>query len=183
MNELIDYIIVSTILIAVGIYGLVVKRNAIRMIFAIEIIANAANINLVAFSRSVNNAQGQLFALFSIAIAAAEVAVGLGIIIIAYRLYKEIDVEEFRSMKGIVWHSSFFLMVATFLPLILSPVSYYLGRKHGVNLTTWFSFAVIAISTIMLFIPAMMLSGGKSAYVENLYMEPVWKFWLEIGWT
>jgi NADH:ubiquinone oxidoreductase subunit K len=100
MNELIDYIIVSTILISVGIYGLVVKRNAIRMIFAIEIIANAANINLVAFSRSVNNAQGQLFALFSIAIAAAEVAVGLGIIIIAYRLYKEIDVEEFRSMKG-----------------------------------------------------------------------------------
>ena len=100
MNELTDYIIVSTILVAVGIYGLVVKRNAIRMIFAIEIIANAANINLVAFSRSVNNAQGQLFALFSIAIAAAEVAVGLGIIIIAYRLYKEIDVEEFRSMKG-----------------------------------------------------------------------------------
>lgn len=100
MNELIDYIIVSTILVAVGIYGLVVKRNAIRMIFAIEIIANAANINLVAFSRSVNNAQGQLFALFSIAIAAAEVAVGLGIIIIAYRLYREIDVEEFRSMKG-----------------------------------------------------------------------------------
>lgn len=100
MNGLIDYVLVSTILIAVGIYGLVVKRNAIRMIFAIEIIANAANINLVAFSRSVNNAQGQLFALFSIAIAAAEVAVGLGIIIIAYRLYKEIDVEEFRSMKG-----------------------------------------------------------------------------------
>jgi NADH:ubiquinone oxidoreductase subunit K len=100
MNELIDYIVVSTILIAIGIYGLVVKRNAIRMIFAIEIIANAANINLVAFSRSVNNAQGQLFALFSIAIAAAEVAVGLGIIIVAYRLYKEIDVEEFRSMKG-----------------------------------------------------------------------------------
>jgi NADH:ubiquinone oxidoreductase subunit K len=100
MNELIDYVVVSTILIAIGIYGLVVKRNAIRMIFAIEIIANAANINLVAFSRSVNNAQGQLFALFSIAIAAAEVAVGLGIIIIAYRLYKEIDVEEFRRLKG-----------------------------------------------------------------------------------
>ena len=71
MNELIDYLVVSTILIAIGIYGLVVKRNAIRMIFAIEIIANAANINLVAFSRSVNNAQGQLFALFSIAIASS----------------------------------------------------------------------------------------------------------------
>ena len=100
MNELIDYIIVTIVLVAIGIYGLVVKRNAIRMIFSIEVIANAANLNLVAFSRSVNNAQGQLFALFSIAIAAAEVAVGLGIIIIAYRLYREIDVEEFRSMRG-----------------------------------------------------------------------------------
>jgi NADH:ubiquinone oxidoreductase subunit K len=100
MSELIDFVIVSLVLVAIGIYGLVVKRNAIRMIFAIEIIANAANLNLVAFSRNVHNAQGQLFALFSIAIAAAEVAVGLGIIIIAYRLYKEIDVEELRSMRG-----------------------------------------------------------------------------------
>jgi NADH:ubiquinone oxidoreductase subunit K len=100
MSELIDFVIVSIILVAIGIYGLVVKRNAIRMIFAIEIIANAANLNLVAFSRNLHNAQGQLFALFSIAIAAAEVAVGLGIIIIAYRLYKEIDVEELRSMRG-----------------------------------------------------------------------------------
>jgi NADH:ubiquinone oxidoreductase subunit K len=55
---------------------------------------------LIAFSRNLSNAQGQVFALFSIAIAAAEVAVGLGIIIIAYRLYKEIDVEEFKSMRG-----------------------------------------------------------------------------------
>jgi NADH:ubiquinone oxidoreductase subunit K len=100
MNELIDYVIVSIVLVAIGIYGLVVKRNAVRMIFALEIIANAANLNLVAFSRNLSNAQGQVFALFSIAIAAAEVAVGLGIIIIAYRLYKEIDVEEFKSMRG-----------------------------------------------------------------------------------
>ena len=100
MNELVEYIAVSLILVAVGIYGIVVKRNAICMIFSIEIIANAANLNLIAFSRNLSNAQGQVFALFSIAIAAAEVAVGLGIIIIAYRLYKEIDVEEFKSMRG-----------------------------------------------------------------------------------
>jgi NADH:ubiquinone oxidoreductase subunit K len=93
MSELIDYIIVSVVLVAIGIYGLVVKRNAVRMLFSLEIIANAANLNLIAFSRNLSNAQGQVFALFSIAIAAAEVAVGLGIIIIAYRLYKEIDVE------------------------------------------------------------------------------------------
>jgi NADH:ubiquinone oxidoreductase subunit K len=72
------------------------------MLFAVEIIVNAANLNLVAFSRNlpVPNVTGQTLALFSIAIAAAEVAVGLALIIVAYRLYKEIDVKEFRSMSG-----------------------------------------------------------------------------------
>ncbi len=102
MAELVDYLIVSAILLAVGIYGLTVKRNFIRMLFAIEIIVNAANLNLVAFSRNLPtpNVTGQTLALFSIAIAAAEVAVGLALIIVAYRLHKEIDVKEFRSMKG-----------------------------------------------------------------------------------
>jgi NADH:ubiquinone oxidoreductase subunit K len=100
MSELIDFLIVSVALVAVGVYGIVVKRNAIRMLISIEIIANAANLVLVAFSREVGNVQGQVFALFSIAIAAAEVAIGLGLVIVAYRLYKEIDVAEFRSMRG-----------------------------------------------------------------------------------
>jgi NADH:ubiquinone oxidoreductase subunit K len=100
MTELIDFLIVSVAMVAVGIYGIVVKRNAIRMLISIEIIANAANLNLVAFSRYMGNIQGQVFALFSIAIAAAEVAIGLGLIIVAYRLYREIDVAEFRSMRG-----------------------------------------------------------------------------------
>ena len=100
VSELLDFVIVSMVLVAIGIYGLVVKRNAIRMLFSIEIIANAANLLLVAFSRGLPNAQGQVVALFSIAIAAAEVAVGLGLIIVAYRLYREIDVAELRSMRG-----------------------------------------------------------------------------------
>ena len=102
MAAIIDYVIVSAVLLAIGIYGLTVKRNAIRMLFAIEIIINAANLNLVAFSRnlSVPNVTGQTLALFSIAIAAAEVAVGLASIIVAYRLYRDIDVKEFRSMRG-----------------------------------------------------------------------------------
>jgi NADH:ubiquinone oxidoreductase subunit K len=98
MIDLIDALLVTVVLFAIGIYGLVVKRNAIRMLFSI--IANAANLHLIAIARDLHNAQGQVFALFSIAIAAAEVAVGLGIIIIAYRLYKEIDVEQFRSLRG-----------------------------------------------------------------------------------
>ncbi|NOJ28778.1 MAG: NADH-quinone oxidoreductase subunit NuoK [Nitrososphaeraceae archaeon] len=100
MNELIDYLVVSIVMISVGIYGIIVKRNAIRMIFSIEIIANAVNLTLIAFSRYLSDVQGQVFTLFAIAIAAAEIAVGLGIIIIAYRLYREIDVAEYRSLKG-----------------------------------------------------------------------------------
>ena len=100
MTELINFLTISTILVGIGVYGLIVKRNAIRMIFAIEIIANAANLNLIAFSRYIGDVQGQVLTLFAIAIAAAEVAVGLAIVIIAYRLYREIDVAEYRSLRG-----------------------------------------------------------------------------------
>ncbi|MGI0082495.1 MAG: NADH-quinone oxidoreductase subunit NuoK [Nitrosopumilaceae archaeon] len=99
-NELVEFVIVSVALLAIGIYGLAVKRNAIRMLFAVEMIINAANLNLVAFARFIPNSQGQTLALFSIAIAAAEVAVGLALIIVAYRMYKNIDIAEFRSLKG-----------------------------------------------------------------------------------
>mgnify|MGYP001599016439 FL=1 len=99
-NELIDFFIVSIALLGIGIYGLAVKRNAIRMLFAIEIIINAANLNLVAFARFLSHSGGQTLALFSIASAAAEVAVGLALIIVAYRMYKNVDIAEFRSLKG-----------------------------------------------------------------------------------
>jgi len=95
-NELIDFVIVSIALLGIGIYGLSVKRNAIRMLFAIEIIINAANLNLVAFARFIPNSAGQTLALFSISIAAAEVAVGLALIIV----YQNIDIADFRSLKG-----------------------------------------------------------------------------------
>ena len=101
-NELIDFVLVSIALLGIGIYGLSVKRNAIRMLFAIEIIVNAANLNLVAFARFMpeEHSGGQTLALFSIAIAAAEVAVGLALVIVAYRLYKNIDIGDLRSLKG-----------------------------------------------------------------------------------
>ena len=83
-NELIEFVLVSVALLGIGIYGLSVKRNAIRMLFAVEIIVNAANLNLIAFARFMPEAHsgGQTFALFSIAIAAAEVAVGLSLSLI-----------------------------------------------------------------------------------------------------
>jgi NAD(P)H-quinone oxidoreductase subunit 4L len=100
MNQPSDFLIISIILISIGIYGLVVKRNALRLIFSIELIANGVNLTLATFSRMVSNPQGQIFVLFSIAISAAEVAVGLGIIIIAYRFYKDIDITDYKNLKN-----------------------------------------------------------------------------------
>jgi len=102
MIPLLDYLFVSLILFAIGIYGLVSKGNALRLFFAIEIVINSANLNLVAFSRYLTpaaNLEGQTFALFSIAVAAAEAAVGLGIIMVTFRLNKEIDVFKLRKLK------------------------------------------------------------------------------------
>ena len=106
-NELIDFLIVSIALLAIGIYGVTVKRNFIRMLFAIEIIINAANLNLIAFARFIPNSEGQKLALFSIAVSAAEVAVGLALIIVAYRMYMTIDVADFRCLKGL-WNTHCF---------------------------------------------------------------------------
>jgi NADH:ubiquinone oxidoreductase subunit K len=109
MNSLSDFILVSAMLFGIGIYGLVTKRNALRLLFAVEIMINAANLNFVAFSQyapyaaagtTVVNGVGQTFVLFSIALAAAEAAVILAIVVVAYRLHKDVDVSELKSMKG-----------------------------------------------------------------------------------
>src|ERR687886_1374262 len=62
---------------------------------------------------------------------------------------------------------AYFLLAATFLPLLLSPVCYILGKRIGINAVTWFSFGVLAISTVFLFVPAATLHGGQSSYVES----------------
>ena len=94
------YVILSAMLFAVGIYGLISKGNALRLFFSIEIVINASNLNLVAFSGYLSNAMGQTFALFSIAIAAAEAAVGLAIVVVAFRLNKNVDVFKLRKLKN-----------------------------------------------------------------------------------
>ena len=101
MNSLSDFALVSVMLFGIGIYGLVTKKNAIRLLFAVELIINAANLNFVAFSQYLQNgAIGQTFVLFSIALAAAETAVILSIIVVTYRLHKDVDVSELKSMEG-----------------------------------------------------------------------------------
>lgn len=101
MNTLADFTFVSAALFGIGVYGLVVKRNALRLLFAVELMINAANLNFVAFNQFLwNNAVGQTFVLFSIAIAAAEAAVILAIVVVAYRLHQDIDVSELKTLEG-----------------------------------------------------------------------------------
>jgi NADH:ubiquinone oxidoreductase subunit K len=91
----------SAILFCIGIYGAVTRRNAIGVLMAIELMFNAANINFIAFSKFITPTllTGQVFAIFVIAIAAAEATVGLAIVILIYRHHKEINVDRINIMK------------------------------------------------------------------------------------
>jgi NADH-quinone oxidoreductase subunit K len=99
MIPLYHYLVVSTILFGIGTYGLLRTRNAVKILMCIEIMLNAANINLVAFSRYTGEMSGQVFVTFSISIAAAEAAIGLAIILVIYRIYSTIDAGKIDSMK------------------------------------------------------------------------------------
>jgi NADH:ubiquinone oxidoreductase subunit K len=102
LPSLVSYIIVSAALLGIGIYGLSVKRNAIRILFAVELIVNAANLNFIAFARYMNppRVSGQVIVFYSIAAAAMEAAVGLALILVAFRLNSTIDVSKLNKLKG-----------------------------------------------------------------------------------
>ena len=92
-------LILSLLLLAIGITGVLLRRNVIIILMSIELILNAANINFVAFSRQWDNLGGQIFGIFNITIAAAEVAVGLAIVIALFRNRETVNVDEMNLMK------------------------------------------------------------------------------------
>ncbi len=94
------YLMLSASLFAIGLIGVVIRRNMITVLMAVELIMNAVNINLIAFSHRLSSLEGQVFTIFVITIAAGEAAVGLAIIIQMYRLRSTINIDEIRSMNG-----------------------------------------------------------------------------------
>ena len=94
------YMLLSAALFIIGVIGVMVRRNIIIIFMSIELILNAVNINLVAFSSQQHNVIGQVFAVFVIAVAAAEAAVGLAIILLVFRQKKSIKAEDMNLMKG-----------------------------------------------------------------------------------
>jgi NADH-quinone oxidoreductase subunit K len=94
------YLMLSATLFTVGLVGVVIRRNMITVLMCIELMLNAVNINLIAFSHHLASLEGQIFAIFVITIAAGEAAVGLAIIIQLYRLKSTINVDEARILNG-----------------------------------------------------------------------------------
>ena len=94
------FLVLSLVLFGLGIIGLVVRRNFITVLMCIELILNAANINFIAFSRQLGDLTGQVFAVFVITIAAAEAAIGLGIIIALARLKQTTNLDRVNEMEG-----------------------------------------------------------------------------------
>jgi NADH:ubiquinone oxidoreductase subunit K len=95
------FLVLSALLFSVGVYGVLARQNAVLVLLSIELMLNATNINLVAFSAFFQEAgvAGQVFALFVIAVAAAEVGIGLAIVILIFRNRQSVDVDEMSLMK------------------------------------------------------------------------------------
>ena len=93
------YLVVSTLLFCLGVLGVILRRNLLVMYMGLELMLNAANLALVAFSRFNNNLNGQIMVFFIITVAAAEVAVGLALIVALYRKRQSAHTEDLTSMK------------------------------------------------------------------------------------
>ena len=101
-NNLNTYLVIAALLFAMGMYGLVTRRTLIGMLIAAELVLAGASINFMAFNRftAPDPLVGQVFTLFIMAIAAAEAAIGLSIVVAIYRNYKSIDAEDLVELKG-----------------------------------------------------------------------------------
>ena len=95
-----QFLILAAVLFCIGVYGVIARKNAVLVLMSIELILNSVNINLLAFSMRNGTLDGHTFALYIIAIAAAEVGVGLAMVLLMYRNRRSIDLDELSEMKG-----------------------------------------------------------------------------------
>ncbi|HEY3834812.1 MAG TPA: NADH-quinone oxidoreductase subunit NuoK [Acidimicrobiia bacterium] len=95
-----QFLLLSAFLFCTGAYGVIARRHTVLVLASIELMLTAVNINLVAFGASLNSAAGQVFALFVLTIAAAEVGVGLAIVLLIYRNLRSADPDDLAELKG-----------------------------------------------------------------------------------
>jgi NADH-quinone oxidoreductase subunit K len=94
------YLVLSAVLFLIGVIGIVSRRNMITVLMSIELVLNSVNINLIAFSYSHGDLTGQIFAIFTIAVAAGEAAVGLGILVAFFRLRQTTELDKAAELSG-----------------------------------------------------------------------------------
>jgi NADH:ubiquinone oxidoreductase subunit K len=95
-----EFLMLSAFLFCMGVYGVLARRNGVLVLMSVELLLQAVNINLIAFSAFLHNISGQIFALFVITIAAAEVGVGLAIVLLLYRNRNSVNLDEVDALKG-----------------------------------------------------------------------------------
>ncbi len=95
-----NFLLLGAVLFSIGVFGVLARRNAVLVLMSVELILNAVNLNLIAFALMHGNVDGQVFALYVIAVAAAEVGVGLGMVLLVYRNRRSIALDELSEMKG-----------------------------------------------------------------------------------
>ena len=95
-----QFLLLGAVLFCIGVYGVLARRNGVLVLMSIELILNAVNINLLAFGAAYGDVSGAVFALFVITVAAAEVGVGLAIVLLIYRNRTTVDLDEVDLMKG-----------------------------------------------------------------------------------
>ncbi|EMZ37894.1 NADH-quinone oxidoreductase subunit NuoK [Helicobacter bilis] len=100
MITLNHYLVFSAIMFCIGLYGILRRKNILLLLFATEIMLNAVNVAFVAIGYYKGDLQGQIMALFVIALAAAEVAIGLGLVLMLYKKYKTLDIDKLSNMRG-----------------------------------------------------------------------------------
>ncbi len=100
MITITHYLVLSSILFTIGLVGIIRRKNLLMLFFSTEIILNAVNIGFAAISKYYHDMTGQMFAFFIIAVAASEVAVGLGLLVLWYKRKSTIDLDSLQSMRG-----------------------------------------------------------------------------------
>ncbi len=96
----VNFLLLSAVLFSIGVFGVIARRNAVMVLMSVELILNSVNLNLISFALTNNSSDGHVFAIFVLSIAAAEVGVGLAMVLLVYRNRRSIALDGLSEMKG-----------------------------------------------------------------------------------